>query len=190
MSAPQFRTQEGKLVPAVTAEQMREVDRIAIDDFGLDILQMMENAGRSLAANAIDLLEGAGGEVTILSGAGGNGGGGLCCARHLHNRGHRVNLVFDRSVSELRGAAVILDGYTAEAGLAREAAAMETLTAEADQAGTDFVANVSTELESLLARLAQRHTGWFTRWRYELGLGAMLHGCSTASGGTFSTTRG
>ena len=30
------------------------------------------------------------------------------------------------------------------------------------------------ELESLIARLAQRHTGWFTRWRYELLLAAML----------------
>ncbi|HYW80290.1 MAG TPA: hypothetical protein VE890_11970, partial [Thermoguttaceae bacterium] len=43
-----------------------------------------------------------------------------------------------------------------------------------DRAGTDFVANVSTELESLLARLAKRHTGWFTRLRYELALAAML----------------
>jgi hypothetical protein len=37
------------LVPAVTAAQMREVDRIAVEDFGISILQMMENAGRALA---------------------------------------------------------------------------------------------------------------------------------------------
>jgi len=35
-----FRTEDGIEVPAVTAEQMREVDRIAVEEFGLDILQM------------------------------------------------------------------------------------------------------------------------------------------------------
>jgi NAD(P)H-hydrate epimerase len=101
----QFWTQEGVPVPAVTAEQMREVDRIAVEEFGLGILQMMENAGRNLAANVMDMLGRIGGEVTVLAGAGGNGGGGLCCARHLHNRGSKVNLVLDRDASALRGAA-------------------------------------------------------------------------------------
>ena len=49
-----FPTEAGSIVPAVTAQQMREVDRIAVEDFGLGILQMMENAGRNLALNAID----------------------------------------------------------------------------------------------------------------------------------------
>jgi NAD(P)H-hydrate epimerase len=89
----------------VTAEQMREVDRIAVEDFGLGILQMMENAGRNLAANVMDMLGRVGGEIAVLAGAGGNGGGGLCCARHLHNRGYKVNLILDREASALRGAA-------------------------------------------------------------------------------------
>jgi len=46
-----FRTEDGMIVSAVTAEQMREVDRIAVKEFGLGILQMMENAGRNLAGN-------------------------------------------------------------------------------------------------------------------------------------------
>jgi NAD(P)H-hydrate epimerase len=78
-----FRTPEGIPVPAVTAEQMREVDRIAVEDFGLGILQMMENAGRNLAANLMEMLASMDGEVTVLAGAGGNGGGGLRSARHL-----------------------------------------------------------------------------------------------------------
>jgi len=101
----QFRTQDGIAVPAVTAEQMREVDRIAVEEFGLGILQMMENAGRNLALNVLDMLGGARGEVTVLAGAGGNGGGGLCCARHLHNRGFKVWLVLDRDARTLAGAA-------------------------------------------------------------------------------------
>jgi NAD(P)H-hydrate epimerase len=100
-----FWTGEGIPVPAVTADQMREVDRIAVEEFGLGILQMMENAGRSLARNVMDMLGGTDGLVTVLAGAGGNGGGGLCCARHLHNRGFQVSLVLDREPSSLCGAA-------------------------------------------------------------------------------------
>lgn len=108
-----FRTEEGTPVPAVTAAQMRDVDRIAVEEFSLGILQMMENAGRNLAQNVIDMLGGARvhlepgrrSEVTVLAGAGGNGGGGLCAARHLHNRGFEVWLVLDRDAAELRGAA-------------------------------------------------------------------------------------
>jgi NAD(P)H-hydrate epimerase len=108
-----FRTEDGTPVPAVTAEQMREVDRIAVEEFGLGILQMMENAGRNLAQNVLEML----GEaqphpepsrrrvVTVLAGAGGNGGGGLCCARHLRNRGIKVRLVLDREPAALGGAA-------------------------------------------------------------------------------------
>jgi len=93
------------VVPAVTADQMRQVDRIAVEEFGLGILQMMENAGRSLAQNALDMLGQASGEVTILAGSGGNGGGGLCCARHLRNRGLTVWVVLDREPDTLTGAA-------------------------------------------------------------------------------------
>ena len=69
-----FRTVDGILVPAVTAEQMREVDRVAMEDFGLGILQMMENAGRSLAQNVMDMLDGVRSEVTVMAGSGGNVG--------------------------------------------------------------------------------------------------------------------
>jgi NAD(P)H-hydrate epimerase len=100
-----FWTEDGRPVPAVTAEQMREVDRIAMEDFGLGILQMMENAGRNLAQNVIDMLGATKAEVAVLAGAGGNGGAGLCCARHLHNRGFRVWVVLDRGEAALRGAA-------------------------------------------------------------------------------------
>ena len=100
-----FRTEEGIVVPAVTADQMREVDRIAMEEFGLGILQMMENAGRNLAENVLDMLDGARGKVAILAGSGGNGGGGVCCARHLHNRGFQVWVVLDREAAMLKGAA-------------------------------------------------------------------------------------
>jgi NAD(P)H-hydrate epimerase len=122
MSDPSFCTAEGVPVPAVTAEQMREVDRIAVDEFGLGILQMMENAGRNLAANVMDMLGRAGshGRVTILAGAGGNGGGGLCCARHLHNHGFQVKLILDREAPALGGAAADQLRILQAAGLSPE----------------------------------------------------------------------
>jgi hypothetical protein len=49
----QFVTDDDISVPAVTTDQMREVDRIAVKATGLALLQMMENAGRSLAELAL-----------------------------------------------------------------------------------------------------------------------------------------
>jgi NAD(P)H-hydrate epimerase len=89
MSAVSFVSDTGVPVPAVTAAEMREVDRIAIEETGPSLLQMMENAGANLASLAIERL-GRGwqeAQVLVLAGQGGNGGGGLCAARHLTNRG-------------------------------------------------------------------------------------------------------
>ncbi len=93
------------MVPAVKAKEMREVDRIAVEEFGLGILQMVENAGRNLAQNVLTMLDSTKGEVTILAGSGGNGGGGVCCARHLHNRGFKVWVVLDKEAATLTEAA-------------------------------------------------------------------------------------
>ena len=41
---PNFFGENGKGIPSVTEDEMREVDRIAVQDFQLSVLQMMENA--------------------------------------------------------------------------------------------------------------------------------------------------
>lgn len=107
MPTDAFRTDTGVVVPAVTAAEMREVDRVAVDEVGLELLQMMENAGRSLALTAGEMLPDCDydvNHVVVLAGAGGNGGGGLCAARHLANHGIDVTVVVDRDPSELSGA--------------------------------------------------------------------------------------
>jgi NAD(P)H-hydrate epimerase len=81
---------------------MRDVDRVAVEEVGLELLQMMENAGRILAWHVRDLREG---DVVVVAGDGGNGGGGLTCARHLANRDVPVRVVLDRPAAELSGAA-------------------------------------------------------------------------------------
>ena len=78
-------------VPALTATQMREVDRAMIEDLHIDLVQMMENAGRNLADLALRRFEPA--SVMVLAGPGGNGGGGMVAARHLSNRGAVVRVV-------------------------------------------------------------------------------------------------
>ncbi len=70
---------------------MAEADRLAIEDFGISLLQMMEHAGAALADLVMRLAPA--GAVTVLAGGGNNGGGGLCAARHLHDRGRAVEVV-------------------------------------------------------------------------------------------------
>lgn len=75
----------------IDADAMREIDRQMVDELGVVLLQMMENAGRSLAA--VVRAEHDPSTVAVLAGPGGNGGGGLVAARHLHNAGVGVQVV-------------------------------------------------------------------------------------------------
>ncbi len=65
-----------------------------IDEFGVALEQMMENAGRSLAVVARQLLGGdaRGRRVLVIAGSGGNGGGGMAGARQLAVAGAEVEV--------------------------------------------------------------------------------------------------
>mgnify|MGYP006284566569 CR=1 FL=1 len=122
MDESAFETETGTPIPAVTADEMREVDRVAVDEVGLELLQMMENAGRNLT-EFVSTVDGT--DVTVLAGNGGNGGGGLVAARHLANRDASVSVVFDRPPANLDGAAAhqhqILDAMDVSTGVGTEA---------------------------------------------------------------------
>ena len=68
----------------LNAAQMREADRLTIDEIGLPSLVLMENAGRQVVA-AIETLHESllGGRIAILCGPGNNGGDGFVVARTL-----------------------------------------------------------------------------------------------------------
>jgi len=87
-------TQSGSLPPALTTAQMRQVDRLMVEAYGISLLQMMENAGRHLAELARRMLGGdaSRSRIVVLAGAGNNGGGGMVAARHLHNWGAQVQI--------------------------------------------------------------------------------------------------
>lgn len=80
----------------VTAGQMRELDRYAIETLGIPVMVLMENAGRAIAEEVLRVI---GTECSrerwlILIGKGNNGGDGLVCARHLAEAGVDVRLLY------------------------------------------------------------------------------------------------
>ena len=93
-------------VPGLTTVQMIEVDRAMIEDFRIELVQMMENAGRNLAHLArTRFLAGdpRSKRVIALAGSGGNGGGALVAARRLHNWGAAVTVGLAQSASTMTG---------------------------------------------------------------------------------------
>lgn len=93
-------------IPFITADQMREVDRLMTEEYAISLPQMMENAGRNLARAARVLffdVDPRGHRVDVLCGAGGNGGGGMVCARRLTNWGAEVTVWLTRPAEEHRG---------------------------------------------------------------------------------------
>ena len=93
----------GDAVPWLSVAQMREVDRLMVDELGISLVRMMENAGRNLAVLARRLLGGGAGgrRVVVMAGPGGNGGGGLVAARHLAVAGARVAVRLATAVERL-----------------------------------------------------------------------------------------
>lgn len=91
-------------VPSITTEQMIEVDRAMIENYGIQLEQMMENAGLNLAKLSRARFLGGnpiGKRVLVLAGTGGNGGGALVCARRLHNWGANVEVYLTKSPDSL-----------------------------------------------------------------------------------------
>lgn len=90
---------------SVTVQQMAEVDRIMTEELDVDLLQMMENAGRHLATVARTILGGdaSGKRILVLAGSGNNGGGGLAAARHLVNWGADVRVLLTQEAETLSG---------------------------------------------------------------------------------------
>lgn len=82
-------------VCAVTGPQMRDVQRVALEEFGFDILQITENGARAAAMLALAMLggKGRGQRIVMLCGGGNKGATGLAAARHLANFGFRVDPV-------------------------------------------------------------------------------------------------
>ncbi len=99
---------KGITMEVLSGEQMRNVDRRAIDGMGIASLLLMESAGRGVAeALCRDFPEDLARGILILCGKGNNGGDGLVVARHLARSGFSPRVLLFASASELKGDAAV-----------------------------------------------------------------------------------
>ncbi|MEA3403709.1 MAG: NAD(P)H-hydrate dehydratase [Armatimonadota bacterium] len=102
----------------VTADEMREMDRRTIEEWGLPGLVLMENAGRAVARSCEELLEElTPGRVVIVAGRGNNGGDGFVAARWLHWAGYEVEVLLLAEGEELSGSAATNYQFAARMGV-------------------------------------------------------------------------
>jgi len=116
-----LQPQEHPMPPdkALTREQIRRIDRLAIEEYGVPGIVLMENAGRN-AARVIrrELLPApTGGSVAIVCGSGNNGGDGFVIARHLANCAIGVALYVATDPARLSGDAAVNYGIVERMGL-------------------------------------------------------------------------
>ena len=88
-------------LPALTRAQVREVDRIAIEQYAIPGIILMENAGIG-ATTVIDAVAPSG-KIVIVCGSGNNGGDGYVIARHLEILGHEVRIIALTEPANLQG---------------------------------------------------------------------------------------
>ncbi len=96
---------------ALTAAEMREVDRLTTERFGVPSQQLMEAAGRHVADAVIrELGDPVGVRVAVLCGKGNNGGDGLVAARHLKTAGADAAVFLFGRLEEMKGEAILPHG--------------------------------------------------------------------------------
>ena len=112
-------------------EKVRELDRRAIEDYGMSGLVLMENAGRG----ATDILcrLGINGEVVLCCGKGNNAGDGFVIARHLDLRGFSARVLLWAEPDELTGDAAENFKILIKAGIPTETGLGKTVPAEVAQ---------------------------------------------------------
>src|SRR6516225_3216835 len=89
----------------LSRSEVRELDRRAIEDYGVPGVVLMENAGQGAAELLLNL--GIHGRVLVCCGKGNNGGDGFVIARHLANRSVSIQVLLCASREELTGDALI-----------------------------------------------------------------------------------
>ena len=110
------------MTPVVTADEMRALERVAIDELGIPAFTLMETAGRGVADAVLELDPV--GPVAVVCGPGNNGGDGFVIARVL--RQHDVDAIAYLAVARDRvkgDAAAHLATLEKSGGVVLEAAA-------------------------------------------------------------------
>lgn len=91
-----------------TAAQMREIDKLAIEQYQLPGVVLMENAGSAVAREVERLLTGLKDKkICVFAGLGNNGGDGFVAARYLVNSGAKVKVFLIGEKAKIKGDAQI-----------------------------------------------------------------------------------
>jgi len=93
---------------AATAGQMRLLDKMAIESYGIPGIVLMENAAMAVTNRALEYLKlTAKNDVIVVCGGGNNGGDGLAAARHLYQQGIDTSVFLLAEASKLKGDAAV-----------------------------------------------------------------------------------
>ncbi|HKZ22669.1 MAG TPA: NAD(P)H-hydrate epimerase, partial [candidate division Zixibacteria bacterium] len=88
----------------VTGQEMKEIDGIAIEKYGIPSWQLMEKAGAGVAQVAVKMLaDPKGKNVFIFCGKGNNGGDGFVAGRYLAQKKAKVKFFLVGKKTELKG---------------------------------------------------------------------------------------
>jgi ADP-dependent NAD(P)H-hydrate dehydratase / NAD(P)H-hydrate epimerase len=93
----------------VTAAEMRAIDRVTSERFGVPPLALMENAGAAVADYVLSHYASLQ-RIVVFCGKGNNGGDGFVAARRLHQQGKKVQVILLADPSDLRGDAATMFG--------------------------------------------------------------------------------
>ncbi len=90
------------------ADEMKKIDKRAIEEYGVPEILLMENAGREVAAAFEEYLGGVSGKrICVLAGSGNNGGDAFVAARHLMNHGAQISIFLVGSPAHLTKSAAL-----------------------------------------------------------------------------------
>ncbi|MCK5179375.1 MAG: NAD(P)H-hydrate epimerase [Candidatus Omnitrophica bacterium] len=93
---------------AVTVKQIKDLDRIAIEKYGVPSLALMENAGRAVAQEVCKRLKRIkNARACVVCGLGNNAGDGFVIARHLINAGVKTKIFLIGKGSQLKADAAV-----------------------------------------------------------------------------------
>ncbi len=89
---------------ALTAAEMRDVDRLTTERYGIPSLQLMENAGKTVFEHLCATLgDNAASHTAVLCGKGNNGGDGFVAARFLQEKGLKPSVYLFAEPQAVRG---------------------------------------------------------------------------------------
>lgn len=112
----------------ITPEQMRKIDREAIEGIGIPGIVLMENAAFHVSMKAAEILAGrSGSRVLIAAGSGNNGGDAFAVARHLLSMGYSVSIYTLCPLEALKGDTAINAGILKKMGFVMEQLSPENL---------------------------------------------------------------